>query len=186
MQQAPQATQPAPQPETVPNSPAPQPKGREQEPQEPQTLPGQAAEKPEAAAPDSANSPKPPDGTNSAEAPDGIKSPEVLQDIWKDVCQEAASNQPILNILYDSVPISQKGEDIKLLVGLKMAKDIVEKNATYINGLIRRFGVDGHIVCVLDNGGDAVTDDAEDAEEKARRETQKAASQLLGIDVKLG
>ena len=186
IQQAPKATQPAPQPETVPNSPAPQPKVREQEPQEPETLPVQAAEEPEAAAPASTRSPETPDSADSSEAPDGIKSPEMLQDIWKDVCQEAASNQPILNILYDCVPISQKGEEIKLLVGLKMAKDIVEKNATYINGLIRRFGVDGHIVCVLDNGGDAVTDDAEDAEEKARRETQKAASQLLGIDVKLG
>ena len=180
MQQAPQPTVPQPevpqpqpevQPQTVPNDPALQPIVEMPEPQEPQTVPTQPVEQPEAAAPDSAESPK---------------SPEVLQDIWKDVCQEAASNQPILNILYDCVPISQKGEEIKLLVGLKMAKDIVEKNATYINGLIRRFGVDGHIVCVLDNGGDAVPDDAEDAEEKARRETQKAASRLLGIDVKLG
>lgn len=140
----------------------------------------------------------------------GEKTPEELADIWRDVCQEAAANKPLLNILYDCVPAEQTGDEIKLIVGLKMTKDIVERDIVYINSLLQRFGANGHIVCVLDSnggsrgasdGGETVSgqdagdsiqsgfvadgtdlgDETESDLEKARRE----ASELLGIDVQI-
>ena len=92
--------------------------------------------------------------------------------------------KPILAILSDCVPASQKGDEIKLIVGMEMTKGIVEKNAAYINGLLKRFGADGHIVCTLDRN-DAGEDQGGNSVDQARLEAQKAASQLLGIDVKL-
>ncbi len=129
----------------------------------------------------------------------GVKSPEVLADIWRDVCQEAAANKPLLNILYDCVPAEQKGDEIKLMVNGSMTKQLVERDAVYINELLKRFGADGHIVCIQNNdtneisggfdrgqdAGDRSVDGsdqapgAEDDLEQARR----AASELLGIDV---
>ena len=129
----------------------------------------------------------------------GVKSSEVLADIWRDVCQEAAANKPLLNILYDCVPAEQKGDEIKLMVNGSMTKQLVERDAIYINELLKRFGADGHIVCIQNNdtneisggfdrgqdAGDRSVDGsdqapgAEDDLEQARR----AASELLGIDV---
>ena len=129
----------------------------------------------------------------------GAKSPEELADIWRDVCQEAAANKPLLNILYDCVPAEQKGDEIKLMVNGSMTKQLVERDAVYINELLKRFGADGHIVCIQNNdtneisggfdrgqdAGDRSVDgsdqapSAEDDLEQARR----AASELLGIDV---
>ena len=121
----------------------------------------------------------------ASEEKPAVRTPDVLQDIWRDVCQEAAANQPILNILYDCVPAGQKGDEIKLIVDLKMTKDIVERNAAYINSLLQRFGADGHIVCVLSGGSAAVQENVPDEAERKRIEAQQAASQLLGINVKL-
>ena len=129
----------------------------------------------------------------------GVKSPEELADIWRDVCQEAAANKPLLNILYDCVPAEQKGDEIKLMVNGSMTKQLVERDAVYINELLKRFGADGHIVCIQNNdtneisggfdrgqdAGDRSVDGsdqapgAEDDLEQARR----TASELLGIDV---
>ena len=141
----------------------------------------------------------------AADEAQGVRTPEQLADIWRDVCREAASGKPLLNILYDCIPAEQKGDEIKLIVNAEMTKQFVERDAAYINSLLRRFGADGHIVCVLDNGtngsaggmdevpagadpadapGAAVssgTDETESDLEKARRE----ASELLGIDVQI-
>ena len=113
-------------------------------------------------------------------------TPEVLQDIWRDVCQEAQQEKPILAILSDCIPVSQKGDEIKLVVGLAMAKDIVERDAAYINGLLKKFGATGHIVCTLDRGeGQGSPEETESNVDQERLEAQKAASAFLGIDVKL-
>ncbi len=114
------------------------------------------------------------------------QAPETgeLQDIWKDVCREAAQERPVLNILGGYVPSGQKGDEIKLVVDLAMTKDIIERNAAYINGLLKRFGADGHIVCVLDSGKNGGADAGKSSDEKLR-ETQEAASQLLGVEVQI-
>ena len=138
----------------------------------------------------------------SKQAASDVKSPEELADIWRDVCQEASANKPLLNILYDCVPAEQKGDEIKLVVGLGMTKDIVERDIAYINSLVKRFGADGHIVCVLDTGSGAAGQGSSEGDaaggpdaggtaapgageesdlEMARRE----ASELLGIDVQI-
>ena len=114
------------------------------------------------------------------------QAPETgeLQDIWKDVCREAAQERPVLNILGGYVPSGQKGDEIKLVVDLAMTKDIIERNAAYINGLLKRFGADGHIVCVLDGGKSGGADAGKSSDEKLK-ETQEAASQLLGVEVQI-
>lgn len=112
--------------------------------------------------------------------------PEVLQDIWRDVCQEAAQNKPILSILSDCIPVAQKGDEIKLLINIPMMKEFVERDASYINGLLKKYGADGHIVCVLDRGDSAgVAEPGESDADKERLEAQKKVSEFLGIDVKL-
>ena len=134
---------------------------------------------------------------------------EVLQDIWRDVCQEAAANKPLLNILSDCVPTEQKGDEIKLVVGMSMMKDIIDRDAAYINSLLKRFGANGHIVCVLDSGGagnaketlmdpdsagagNGPADDGFDdvpgqdaGEESDLEKARREASELLGIDVQI-
>ncbi len=90
---------------------------------------------------------------SSAGAGPQVRTPGELADIWRDVCQEASANKPLLNILFDCVPIEQKGEEIKLIAGFGMAKEIIERDASYINSLLKRFGAEGHIVCVVDEGG---------------------------------
>ena len=134
---------------------------------------------------------------------------EVLQDIWRDVCQEAAANKPLLNILSDCVPTEQKGDEIKLVVGMSMMKDIIDRDAAYINSLLKRFGATGHIVCVLDSGGagnaketlmdpdsagagNGPADDGFDdvpgqdaGEESDLEKARREASELLGIDVQI-
>ncbi len=146
---------------------------------------------------------KPPEEqAQSKQAAADVKSPEELADIWRDVCQEASANKPLLNILYDCVPAEQKGDEIKLVVGLGMTKNIVERDIAYINSLVKRFGADGHIVCVLDTGSGAAGQGSSEGDaaggpdtggtaapgageesdlEMARRE----ASELLGIDVQI-
>ena len=119
-------------------------------------------------------------------AESGAVTQEKLADIWRDVCQEAAANKPLLNILYECVPVEQKGEEIKLLVNMDMTKQLVERDSVYINSLLKRFGADGHIVCVKDSSVEKTEEgfDGEGQEsdlEQARRE----ASELLGIDVQI-
>ena len=104
-----------------------------------------------------------------------------LSDIWQDVCGEAAKERPVLNILGRYMPSGKKGDEIKLVVDLAMTKEIIERNISYINGLLKRFGEDGHLVCVLDGG----QDDAGSVKDKGTelKETQEAVSQLLGVEV---
>ena len=123
------------------------------------------------------------------------KSPEELADIWRDVCREAAASKPLLNILFDCVPAEQKGDEIKLIVNTTMTKQFAERDAVYINSLLNKYGVDGHIVCVLDTADAPIQDRTkmehggfdesgvgqESDLEKARREV----SEILGIDVTL-
>ena len=111
---------------------------------------------------------------------------ERLEDIWRDVCQEARQQKPVLQVLENCVISGQKGDEIKIITNLAMAKNIIEKNAQMINDLLRRFGSDGHIVCAL--GGEQQSmglDDAENDVNSEMLETQRAASALLGIDVKI-
>ena len=110
---------------------------------------------------------------------------EELTGIWQDVCREAAKERPVLSSLSRYVPAGRKGDEIKLIVDISMMKDIVERNASYINGLLDRFGAGGHIVCVLEDeegSGQLKTQDEIDEE---LRKTQMAASELLGIDVEI-
>ena len=55
-----------------------------------------------------------------------------------------------------------------------------------INELLRKFGADGHIVCVLDKGGSAGAGEVEESSvDQDRLEAKKKVSEFLGIDVKL-
>lgn len=180
-------------PEVQQSMPAPATAKVEQEPQE--SAPATAKVEPEAQQSMDATAKVEPAPQESADlqqevATEGQKpspnAPEVLQDIWKDVCQEAEATKPILAILSDCVPISQKGDEIKLVVDLAMAKDIVEREAKYINELLRKFGADGHIVCVLDKGGSAGADETEESgADHDRLEAKKKLSEFFGIDAKL-
>ena len=121
------------------------------------------------------------------EKPAGARSPEELADIWRDVCQEAAQTKPLLNILYDCVPAEQKGDEIKLIVNLDMTKQLVERDAVYINSLLNKYGADGHIVCVTDSGIMNVAAEAPDqgSQESDLELARREASELLGIDVQI-
>ena len=134
------------------------------------------------AAPPAENAPAP-----ELEKPAGARSPEELADIWRDVCQEAAQTKPLLNILYDCVPAEQKGDEIKLIVNLDMTKQLVERDAVYINSLLNKYGADGHIVCVADSGSMNMATEAPDqgSQESDLELARREASELLGIDVQI-
>ena len=121
----------------------------------------------------------------AATAPQPEQSDEVLEDIWRDVCQEAAKEMPILSILSRYVPAGQKGDEIKVIVDLEMAKEKIEKNIQYINDLLHRFGAKGHLVCVLDDGTAGSQEKTEDEINAELRNTQKAASDFLGVEVQI-
>ena len=121
----------------------------------------------------------------AATAPQPEQSDEVLEDIWRDVCQEAAKEMPILSILSRYVPAGQKGDEIKVTVDLEMAKEKIEKNIQYINDLLHRFGANGHLVCVLDDGTAGSQEKTEDEINAELRNTQKAASDFLGVEVQI-
>ena len=121
----------------------------------------------------------------AAPAPQPEQSGEVLEDIWRDVCQEAAKEMPILSILSRYVPTGQKGDEIKVVVDLEMAKEKIEKNIQYINDLLHRFGANGHLVCVLDDGTAGSQEKTEDEINAELRNTQKAASDFLGVEVQI-
>ena len=121
----------------------------------------------------------------AATAPQPEQSDEVMEDIWRDVCQEAAKEMPILSILSRYVPAGQKGDEIKVIVDLEMAKEKIEKNIQYINDLLHRFGANGHLVCVLDDGTAGSQEKTEDEINAELRNTQKAASDFLGVEVQI-
>ena len=92
---------------------------------------------------------------------------------------------PILSILSRYVPTGQKGDEIKVVVDLEMAKEKIEKNIQYINDLLHRFGANGHLVCVLDDGTAGSQEKTEDEINAELRNTQKAASDFLGVEVQI-
>ena len=143
----------------------------------------QPAESAEAAAP---RQDIPEGAATQQEKPAGARSPEELADIWRDVCQEAQT-KPLLNILYDCVPAEQKGDEIKLIVNLDMTKQLVERDAVYINSLLNKYGADGHIVCVSDSGSMNMAAEAPDqsSQESDLELARREASELLGIDVQI-
>jgi hypothetical protein len=84
------------------------------------------------------------------------------------------------------VPVEQKGEEIKLLVNMDMTRQLVERDSVYINSLLKRFGADGHIVCVMDSGGEKNAEDFDDqGQESDLEQARREASELLGIDVQI-
>ena len=166
-------------PAPVQEQPVPEPEINVYSP-EPEDV--QPAESAEAAAP---RQDIPEGAATQPDKPAGARSPEELADIWRDVCQEAAQTKPLLNILYDCVPAEQKGDEIKLIVNLDITKQLVERDAVYINSLLNKYGADGHIVCVADSGSMNMAADAPDlgSQESDLELARLEASELLGIDV---
>ena len=136
----------------------------------------------QAPVPKAKEAPKKKEEPEPAEPPEGS---EKLADIWQDVCREAAQERPVLNSLSRYVPSGQKGDEIKLIVDISMMKDIIERNAAYINSLLERFGAKGHLVCVLSEDGGSPEEQSQDEKDEELRKTQMAASELLGIDVEI-
>ena len=168
-------------PAPVQEQPVPEPEINVYSP-EPEDV--QPAESAEAAAP---RQDIPEGAATQQDKPAGARSPEELADIWRDVCQEAAQTKPLLNILYDCVPAEQKGDEIKLIVNLDITKQLVERDAVYINSLLNKYGADGHIVCVADSGSMNMAAEAPDqgSQESDLELARREASELLGIDVQI-
>ncbi|MBR3147003.1 MAG: DNA polymerase III subunit gamma/tau [Eubacterium sp.] len=148
-------------------------------------LPAEAASSAQAEAQVSAAAPAAASVSAEAQAAAPAPSSEVLEDIWRDVCREAAKENPVLSILSRYTPAGQKGDEIKVVVDLEMAKGKIDKNIQYINDLLHRFGASGHLVCVLDDGTTGGQKQTEDDINARLRNTQKAASDFLGVEVQI-
>lgn len=90
-----------------------------------------------------------------AAAPD--LSDDEFQGIWQDVCRDAAEAVPVLNILFSMMPRAPRGGELKLVTGLSMQKDMIEKNLGVIQEKLKKYGVGARVICALDEGGAQVS-----------------------------